>query len=86
MGVKEAYYCLGEKARKEAENELLDSGEISREKYGVEATTRRSDIEGEKGEQCWRTGPLGDQWWIPKNSSAGRRPEPKHQGALVSRG
>lgn len=46
--------CPGEKARKEAGNELLGSGEISRKKYGREATTRREDNEGEKGGQCWR--------------------------------
>lgn len=46
--------CPGEKARKEAGNELLGSGEISRKKYGGEATTRRDDNEGEKGGQCWR--------------------------------
>lgn len=44
MGIKDAYYCLGEKARKEAENELFDSGETSRRIYGVEAATGRDDI------------------------------------------
>lgn len=71
MGIKDAYFCLGEKAKKEAENELFDLDEISGKKHGVETTMQRDDIGGEKGEQRWRTGALGDQWRIPRNNSAG---------------
>lgn len=67
------YNCLGEKARKEAENKLFDSGENSRKKYGGEATMRSDDNEGEKGEQCWRRESLGGGG-SPEAAQQGWRP------------
>lgn len=46
---------------------------------------RRDGNEGEKGEQCWRRGPFGDQRWVPKSSAARGEAHMKMSGSTRER-